>query len=165
MGKTSSGLLLTALLVTLPAAATPTAPFYLLELPSQAYGALAGTFSHLYNATDFTPTITNSYFSHSDLYNFAGVPLAITARNGFQFELFGQLYSQSSQGYVHMSEDQSLYGVIRADLMGSQRNQIAGGAGLGVPLSPSLSLKAIASTNEIPGYGPANLAVGMEWHF
>ena len=32
-------------------------------------------------------------------------------------------------------------------------------------LTTRLTVKALASSNEIPGYGSANYAIGMEWHF
>ncbi|ALP39816.1 hypothetical protein [Aeromonas schubertii] len=150
-----------------PLAASPlvTLPGYLQQLPAQAYGELRRSFDDFYQATDFTPAITNSYFSDSELYDFVGVPLAITARNGFQLELFTQAYSLSNQSYLHLNQDQSLYGILRADLMGRQKDQLAAGVGIGIPLTASLSLRAIASTHELPGYGSSRYAIGMEWHF
>lgn len=140
-------------------------PDYLLRLPEQTYQLIESNFSTLYKQTDFTPQITNSYFNHSDLYRFAGIPLAITPQNGFQLEVFGQLYNKSSQIYAQMSEDLSLYRTLRADMMGDQSDEIAIGMGLGIPLSASLTVKALLSSNEIPGYGSSNYAVGVEWHF
>ena len=49
-------------------------PDYLLRLPEQTYRLIERNFSTLYQQTDFTPQITNSYFNHSDLYRFAGIP-------------------------------------------------------------------------------------------
>jgi len=80
-------------------------PDYLLRLPEQTYQLIERNFNTLYQQTDFTPQITNSYFNHSDLYRFAGIPLAITPQNGFQMEVFGQLYNKSSQIYAQMSQD------------------------------------------------------------
>ena len=140
-------------------------PDYLLRLPEQTYRLIESNFSTLYQQTDFTPQITNSYFNHSDLYRFAGIPLAITPQNGFQMEVFGQLYNKSSQIYAQMSEDLSLYRTLRVDMMGDQTDEVAIGMGLGVPLSKRLTLKALVSSNEIPGYGSSNYAIGMEWHF
>ena len=140
-------------------------PSYLLTLPEQAYGSLSHTFADFYRATNFTPTVTNSYFSHSELYDFAGLPLAIAERNGFQLELFTQLYSQSSRAYLNLNQDQSLYGILRADLMEHPYDQWAGGIGIGVPINKYTSVRALASTQEIPGYGSANYAVGFEHHF
>lgn len=140
-------------------------PDYLLRLPEQTYQLIERNFNTLYKQTDFTPQITNSYFSHSDLYRFAGIPLAITPQNGFQMEVFGQIYNKSSQIYAQMSEDLSLYRTLRVDMMGDQNDEIAVGMGLGIPLSANLTVKALASSNEIPGYGSANYAVGVEWHF
>jgi hypothetical protein len=54
---------------------------------------------------------------------------------------------------------------MRVDLMGNPNDQLAIGFGLGVPLSPQLTLKAIASGSDIPGYGSAKYAVGFEWHY
>lgn len=140
-------------------------PDYLLRLPEQTYRLIERNFSTLYQQTDFTPQITNSYFNHSDLYRFAGIPLAITPQNGFQMEVFGQLYNKSSQIYAQMSQDLSLYRTLRVDMMGDQSDEIAIGMGLGIPLTTRLTVKALASSNEIPGYGSANYAIGMEWHF
>lgn len=140
-------------------------PDYLLRLPEQTYQLIERNFSTLYQQTDFTPQITNSYFNHSDLYRFAGIPLAITPQNGFQMEIFGQLYNKSSQIYAQMSQDLSLYRTLRVDMMGDQSDEVAIGMGLGIPLGARLTLKALASSNEIPGYGSANYAIGMEWHF
>lgn len=140
-------------------------PDYLLRLPQQTYQLIESNFNHLYQQTDFTPQITNSYFNHSDLYRFAGIPLAITPQNGFQMEIFGQLYNKSSQIYAQMSQDLSLYRTLRVDMMGDQSDEVAIGMGLGIPLGARLTLKALASSNEIPGYGSANYAIGMEWHF
>lgn len=167
MGRLTLTTALVMLLGSGPLSAAPLfdQPSYLRQLPEQTYSLLNRCFNDFYRATDFTPTISNSYFSRPDLYNFVALPLAITARNGFQFEVFGQLYSLAAQSYVHMSEDQSLYGTIRADLMGSRRDQVAVGTGIGYPLTPTLSLKALLSTNQIPGYGTANYAVGMVWRF
>ena len=95
-------------------------PDYLLRLPEQTYRLIERNFSTLYQQTDFTPQITNSYFNHSDLYRFAGIPLAITPQNGFQMEVFGQLYNKSSQIYAQMSQDLSLYRTLRVDMMGDQ---------------------------------------------
>ncbi len=131
----------------------------------QTYRLIERNFSTLYQQTDFTPQITNSYFNHSDLYRFAGIPLAITPQNGFQMEVFGQLYNKSSQIYAQMSQDLSLYRTLRVDMMGDQSDEIAIGMGLGIPLTTRLTVKALASSNEIPGYGSANYAIGMEWHF
>ena len=140
-------------------------PDYLARLPEQTYRIVEQNFNSLYQQTDFTPQITNSYFNHSDLYRFAGIPLAITPQNGFQMEIFGQLYNKSSQIYAQMSQDLSLYRTLRVDMMGDQSDEVAIGMGLGIPLSARLTLKALASSNEIPGYGSANYAIGMEWHF
>lgn len=140
-------------------------PDYLLRLPEQTYQLIERNFNTLYAQTDFTPQITNSYFNHSDLYRFAGIPLAITPQNGFQMEVFGQLYNKSSQIYAQMSQDLSLYRTLRVDMMGDQSDKIAIGMGLGIPLSARLTVKALASSNEIPGYGSSNYAVGVEWHF
>ncbi len=108
-------------------------PDYLLRLPEQTYRLIEHNFSTLYQQTDFTPQITNSYFNHSDLYRFAGIPLAITPQNGFQMEVFGQLYNKSSQIYAQMSQDLSLYRTLRVDMMGDQSDEIAIGMGLGIP--------------------------------
>ncbi|WP_439843270.1 hypothetical protein [Aeromonas taiwanensis] len=140
-------------------------PDYLLRLPEQTYQLIERNFNTLYQQTDFPPQITNSYFNHSDLYRFAGIPLAITPQNGFQMEVFGQLYNKSSQIYAQMSQDLSLYRTLRVDMMGDQSDAIAIGMGLGIPISNRLTVKALASSNEIPGYGSANYAVGVEWHF
>lgn len=140
-------------------------PDYLLELPQQTYAVIEGNFNRLYQHTDFTPQVTNSYFNRSDLYHFVGVPLTITAQSGFQLEVFGQLYNRASQSYVHMSQDMSLYRMIRADLIGNSNDQIAIGIGLGIPLAQQLTIKAIASSNDIPGYGAANYAIGLEWDY
>ena len=140
-------------------------PDYLLRLPEQTYQLIERNFNSLYQQTDFTPQIVNSYFNHSDLYRFAGIPLAITPQNGFQMEIFGQIYNKSSQIYAQMSQDLSLYRTLRVDMMGDQSDEVAIGMGLGIPLSSRLTLKALASSNEIPGYGSANYAIGMEWHF
>ncbi len=140
-------------------------PDYLLRLPQQTYQLIESNFNHLYQQTDFTPQITNSYFNRSDLYNFVGVPLAITPQAGFQLEVFGQLYNQSSQSYVHMSKDLSLYRMIRADVIGNPNDEVAIGLGLGIPLSARLTFKALLSSNEIPGYGAANYAIGFEWRY
>ncbi|ENY72259.1 hypothetical protein [Aeromonas diversa] len=154
-------------LLTAPLAASPlvSVPDYLQQLPAQAYGELKRSFDDFYRATNFTPAITNSYFRDSELYDFVGVPLAVTPRSGFQLELFAQAYSLSNQSYLHLNQDQSLYGILRADLMGRQKDQLAAGIGVGIPLTASLSLRAIASTHELPGYGSARYAIGMEWHF
>lgn len=140
-------------------------PDYLQRLPEQTYRLIERNFNTLYAQTNFTPEITNSYFNHSDLYRFAGIPLAITAQNGFQMEVFGQLYNKSSQIYAQMSEDLSLYRTLRADMMGDQSDEIAIGMGLGIPLGTRLTVKALASSNDIPGYGSSNYAIGMEWRF
>lgn len=140
-------------------------PDYLLRLPEQTYRLIERNFSTLYTQTDFTPQITNSYFNHSDLYRFAGIPLAITPQNGFQLEVFGQLYNKSSQIYTQMSQDLSLYRTMRTDIMGDQSDAIAIGMGVGMPLNARLTVKALASSNDIPGYGSANYAVGLEWRF
>ncbi|MFA7260817.1 MAG: hypothetical protein WC013_15065 [Aeromonas bestiarum] len=140
-------------------------PDYLLQLPQQTYQLIESNFSRLYQQTDFTPQITNSYFNRSDLYNFVGVPLAITPQAGFQLEVFGQLFNRASQSYVHMSQDMSLYRMIRADMMGNTNDEVALGMGLGIPLSPQLTFKALLSSNEIPGYGAANYAIGFEWRY
>ncbi|MFG0832046.1 hypothetical protein ACF8OI_00600 [Aeromonas bivalvium] len=140
-------------------------PDYLLQLPRQSYLLMQESFSALYRKTDFTPAITNSYFNYSDLYKFAGLPIAITPQAGFQLEVFGQLYNLASQSYVHMSQDLSLYRMLRADMIGNPNDQIAVGMGLGIPLTPLLTFKALASTNQIPGYGQANYAMGFEWRY
>ena len=140
-------------------------PDYLLRLPEQTYQLIERNFSTLYQQTDFTPQITNSYFNRSDLYNFVGVPLAITPQAGFQLEVFGQLYNRASQSYVHMSQDMSLYRMIRADMMGNTNDEVALGMGLGIPLTAQLTFKALLSSNEIPGYGAANYAIGFEWRY
>jgi presqualene diphosphate synthase len=140
-------------------------PDYLLQLPQQTYQLIESNFSRLYQQTDFTPQITNSYFNRSDLYNFVGVPLAITPQAGFQLEVFGQLFNRASQSYVHMSQDMSLYRMIRADMIGNTNDEVAIGMGLGIPLSPQLTFKALLSSNEIPGYGAANYAIGFEWRY
>ncbi len=140
-------------------------PDYLARLPEQTYQIVAHSFNTLYEKTDFTPQITNSYFNDSPLYKFVGVPLAISAHSGFQLEVFGQAYNRASQAYVHLSEDMSLYRVMRVDLIGNPNDQLAIGFGLGVPFSSQLTLKAIVSNNDIPGYGSANYAVGFEWHY
>jgi len=98
-------------------------PDYLLRLPEQTYRLIERNFSTLYQQTDFTPQITNSYFNHSDLYRFAGIPLAITPQNGFQMEVFGQLYNKSSQIYAQMSQDLSLYRTLRVDMMGQHQRR------------------------------------------
>ena len=77
----------------------------------------------------------------------------------------GSLYNKSSQIYAQMSQDLSLYRTLRVDMMGDQSDEIAIGMGLGIPLTTRLTVKALASSNEIPGYGSANYAIGMEWHF
>ena len=100
-------------------------PDYLFRLPEQTYQLIERNFSTLYQQTDFTPQITNSYFNHSDLYRFAGIPLAITPQNGFQMEIFGQLYNKSSQIYAQMSQDLSLYRTLRVDMMGDQSDEVA----------------------------------------
>ncbi|ELM3615155.1 hypothetical protein RYR54_000756 [Aeromonas sobria] len=160
---------LLGLLALLPLAANAAyrfdVPDYLARLPEQTYQIVEHNFSTLYQQTDFTPQITNSYFNDSNLYKFVGVPLVITAQAGFQLEVFGQVYNRASQAYTHLSQDMSLYRVMRVDLMGNPNDQLAIGFGLGVPLSPQLTLKAIASGSDIPGYGSAKYAVGFEWHY
>lgn len=140
-------------------------PDYLARLPQQTYRIVEQSFSTLYQKTDFTPQITNSYFNGSPLYQFVGLPLAISAQSGFQLEVFGQIYNRASQAYMHLSEDMSLYRVMRVDLMGNLNDRLAIGVGLGVPLSPQLTLKAIASGSDIPGYGSAKYAIGVEWYY
>lgn len=93
------------------------------------------------------------------------MPLAITPQAGFQLEVFGQLYNRASQSYVHMSQDMSLYRMIRADMMGNTNDEVALGMGLGIPLTAQLTFKALLSSNEIPGYGAANYAIGFEWRY
>ena len=66
---------------------------------------------------------------------------------------------------MHLSEDMSLYRVMRVDLMGNPNDQLAIGFGLGVPITPLLTLKAIASGSDIPGYGSAKYAVGVELRY
>jgi presqualene diphosphate synthase len=156
---------LTLLTPTVFAAPRFEVPEYLLQLPRQSYQLIQQSFRSLYQQTNFTPSITNSYFNYSDLYKFVGVPLAITPQAGFQLEVFGQLYNLASQSYVHMSQDMSLYRMLRADMIGNPNDQMAVGMGLGVPLSPMLTVKALASTNQIPGYGQANYALGIEWRY
>ncbi|MFM5549687.1 hypothetical protein ACET8J_04875 [Aeromonas veronii] len=160
---------LLGLLALLPLAANAAyrfdVPDYLARLPEQTYRIVEQNFNTLYQQTDFTPLITNSYFNGSHLYKFVGVPLAISAQSGFQLEVFGQVYNRASQAYMHLSEDMSLYRVMRVDLMGNPNDQLAIGFGLGVPIAPLLTLKAIASGSDIPGYGSAKYAVGFEWRY
>lgn len=66
---------------------------------------------------------------------------------------------------MHLSEEMSLYQVMRVDLMGNPNDRLAIGVGIGVPLTPLLTLKAIASGNDIPGYGSAKYAIGIEWRY
>ena len=160
---------LLGLLALLPLTANATyrfdVPDYLARLPEQTYQIVEQSFSTLYQQTDFTPQITNSYFNGSPLYKFLGVPLAMSAYSGFQIELFGQAYNQASQAYIHLSQDMSLYRVIQVNLMDSINDKLAIGLGFGIPLSPQLTLKAITSTSDIPGYGSAKYAIGVEWHY
>ncbi|MFB2828426.1 hypothetical protein ACE1BS_02140 [Aeromonas jandaei] len=160
---------LLGLLALLPLAANAAyrfdVPDYLARLPEQTYHIVEHNFNTLYQQTDFTPQITNSYFNESNLYKFVGVPLVISAQSGFQLEVFGQAYNRSSQAYMHLSEDMSLYRVMRVDLIGNPNDRLAIGFGLGIPVSPQLVLKAIASDSDIPGYGSANYAVGFEWRY
>ncbi len=80
-GLSGFGLLICALLPSASMAGVRfDVPDYLLQLPQQTYQLIESNFSRLYQQTDFTPQITNSYFNRSDLYNFVGVPLAITPR-------------------------------------------------------------------------------------
>ena len=65
-------------------------PDYLALLPEQTYHIVEHSFSTLYQQTDFTPQVTNSYFNNSNLYKFVGVPLVISTQSGFQLEVFGQ---------------------------------------------------------------------------
>ncbi|MFB2863128.1 hypothetical protein [Aeromonas sp. MdU4] len=140
-------------------------PDYLARLPEQTYQIVEHNFSTLYDQTDFTPQVTNSFFTDSNLYKFVGVPLAISEHAGFQFEVFGQAYNRASQAYMHMSEDMSLYRVLRVDLIGNPNDRLAIGFGLGIPLGSRMTLKAIASGNDIPGYGSAKYAIGFEWRY
>ena len=140
-------------------------PDYLALLPEQTYHIVEHSFSTLYQQTDFTPQVTNSYFSDSNLYKFVGVPLVISAQSGFQLEVFGQAYNRASQAYMHLSEDMSLYRVMRVDVMGNPNDRLAIGFGFGMPITPNLTLKAITSGSDIPGYGSAKYAAGVEWRY
>mgnify|MGYP007088046421 CR=1 FL=1 len=122
-------------------------PDYLLRLPEQTYRLIEHNFSTLYQQTDFTPQITNSYFNHSDLYRFAGIPLAITPQNGFQMEVFGQLYNKSSQIYAQMSQDLSLYRTLRVDMMGDQSDEIA--IGMAADPDPTPAERLLQTEEEI----------------
>ncbi|MGL5597295.1 MAG: hypothetical protein ACRDDA_04070, partial [Aeromonas sp.] len=92
-------------------------PDYLARLPAQTYQIVEQNFNSLYQQTDFSPQISNSYFSDSQLYQFVAIPLVITAHAGFQFEIFGQAYNRASQAYMHLSEDMYLYRAIQVNLM------------------------------------------------
>ncbi|MGN5136889.1 hypothetical protein ACTG15_01220 [Aeromonas sp. 164P] len=140
-------------------------PDYLALLPEQTYHIVEHSFSTLYKQTDFTPQVTNSYFNNSNLYKFVGVPLVISAQSGFQLEVFAQAYNRASQAYMHLSEDMSLYRVMRVDVMGNPNDRLAIGFGFGMPITPELTLKAITSGSDIPGYGSAKYAIGVEWRY
>jgi len=103
------------------------------------YHIVEHSFSTLYQQTDFTPQVTNSYFNNSNLYKFVGVPLVISAQSGFQLEVFGQAYNRASQAYMHLSEDMSLYRVMRVDVMGNPNDRLAIGFGFGMPITPNLT--------------------------
>ena len=121
-----------------------------LRLPEQTYRLIEHNFSTLYQQTDFTPQITNSYFNHSDLYRFAGIPLAITPQNGFQMEVFGQLYNKSSQIYAQMSPRISPLSHPAGGHDGDQATD-RHRHGAQHPLTTRLTVKALASSNGDPG--------------
>jgi len=119
-------------------------------------------FDNLYQQTEMLPSVSSSYFHESSLYDLYALPLTLTsARDGVQFEVFGQLFDQRSQLLSNMSQDAVLYSYMerRQDY---QRTDVALGFGFGYEMSKDVLLKTLFSTGSIPGYGDSNLAIGVE---
>ena len=133
------------------------------RLPQETYDKLVATFTSIYEKTDFSPDICNSYFNKSELSNFVALPILITPGETFQFEVFGQLFDSKYQYLSNMDQDSLMYGFhYQSAIANKELTNIAMGFGLSVKLDDNVNMKTLFSNGNIPGYGYNNLAVGLE---
>ncbi|MDO6762088.1 hypothetical protein [Agarivorans sp. 1_MG-2023] len=141
-------------------------PSSLLRLSAEQFALLGDIFEKTYEDTDFSPTLTNSYFSKSELYDMVAVPVIQTPFNSFRVELFSHIYDPKYSVYNQLHED-SIYHSLGQRQMSYlvDKTDIAVGLGFVAPLNDKVSMKTIVSSHDIPGYGDSNFSVGLEFKY
>ncbi|MGY5453285.1 hypothetical protein ACVFI8_20420 [Agarivorans sp. MS3-6] len=141
-------------------------PSSLLRLSAEQFALLGDIFEKTYQDTDFSPTLTNSYFAKSELYDMVAVPIVQTPFNSFRIELFSHVYDPKYSVYNQLHED-SIYHSLGQRQMSYlvDKSDIAVGLGFVAPINQQLLMKTIVSSHEIPGYGDSNFSVGLEFKY
>ncbi|BEU03071.1 hypothetical protein OAG1_18710 [Agarivorans sp. OAG1] len=141
-------------------------PSSLLRLSAEQFAVLGEIFEKTYQDTDFSPTLTNSYFSDSELYDMVAVPVVQTPFNSFRLELFSHIYDPKYSVYNQLHED-SVYHNLGQRQMSYlvDKTDIAVGLGFVAPLNEQMSMRTIISSHDIPGYGDSNFSVGLEFKY
>ena len=141
-------------------------PSSLLRLSAEQFAVLGEIFEKTYQDTDFSPTLTNSYFSDSALYDMVAVPVIQTPFNSFRLELFSHIYDPKYSVYNQLHED-SVYHNLGQRQMSYlvDKSDIAVGLGFVAPLNETMSMRTIISSHDIPGYGDSNFSVGLEFKY
>ncbi|WP_432452961.1 MULTISPECIES: hypothetical protein [unclassified Agarivorans] len=144
----------------------PIRPSSLLRLSAEQFALLGHLFEQAYQKTDFSPTLTNSYFAESDLYELVAIPVVQTPFNSFRLELFSHIYDPKYSVYTQLHKDSIYHGLGRRQLAYlADKSEFAVGLGFVAPLSEYLSLKTIISNHDIPGYGDSKFSLGFEFKY
>ena len=141
-------------------------PSSLLRLSAEQFALLGDVFEKAYQDTDFSPTLTNSYFSNSQLYDMVAVPVIQTPFNDFRLELFSHIYDPKYSVYKQLSENSVYHNLGQRQLSYlTNKSDIAVGLGFVAPLNDKMSMKTILSSHDIPGYGDSKFSIGLEFKY
>ncbi|WP_427981841.1 hypothetical protein [Agarivorans sp.] len=141
-------------------------PSSLLRLSAEQFALLGDVFEKAYQDTDFSPTLTNSYFSNTQLYDMVAVPVIQTPFNDFRVELFSHIYDPKYSVYKQLSENSVYHNLGQRQLSYlTNKSDIAVGLGIVAPLNDTMSMKTILSSHDIPGYGDSKFSIGIEFKY
>ncbi|WP_026958718.1 hypothetical protein [Aliagarivorans taiwanensis] len=137
-----------------------------LRMGDKSFRTFYEAFQKAYEKTDFTPTLTNSFFDDTELYDVVGIPVAQTPLEGYQLELFAQLHDPRYSAYRAMGRDSVYYDIAERQLAYKMdKTDIGVGLGFMTPLSPSVNLRSMISSHDIPGYGDSRFVLGLDMKF
>ena len=136
------------------------------QIPSHTYNYLDEVFTSFYKEITFNCPITDSTFKENSHYETVSIPLIAENSQGIQIELFGNFSDPATQGFSHVSDDQTLSNYYsNTELLNIYNSELSVGAGIRFNAGERSQIKLIISNNNMPGYGNSNALLGFETSF
>ncbi len=140
---------------------------FLTEIPRFTFNLVSAEFRSLKASAKVLPSVGESQFPESDLYNTITVPVFKMSQpvNAYQIELIGQIYDRDMEAFSNMPRYDNLSHYYGSGVHSSNDKEFALGIGASYMLDKNVVVQTLFSSAPIPNHGGNNMTIGVNVGF